>query len=343
MNSTIKEESSQTERKREEFFLYLAVVLMSLIIVVGCIGNILVIIAVKTRRKLRTESNVFVVNLSICDLLFVTCVLPFNIYTYLLDGWFLSDRLCKFIGFLGYTLTGTIIFTITLIAFNRYKLVRDIQSYKRIFQMKNLLLMISIAWTVPFLLMMPPLVEVWGRFGYAHMLVTCNLLLDRESQIFKLFLLVFRTGIPVFFISYFYALIYITMRTSHRRMEKMSCAMGSLEASNHRKEMHLTRIMITIFLVFVVSYFPCTIAGMIDWNNVLSQGFHMFCSITIYIGSAVNPLIYGLMNSQFRRAYKQILCCCVKMTNDHSSTVSQVIIHRVYNRNDTLLSKSNVH
>ncbi|KAK3610620.1 hypothetical protein CHS0354_009079 [Potamilus streckersoni] len=264
-------------------------------------------------------------------------------YTYVLDGWFLSERLCKFIGFLGYTLTGTIIITITLIAFNRYKLVRDTQSYKRIFQMRNLLLMITVAWTVPLFLMIPPLLEVWGRFGYAHMLVTCNLLLDRESQLFKLFLLVFRTGLPVVFISYFYSMIYITMRTSHRRMEKISCAMGSLEASNHRKEMHLTRIMITIFLVFIVSYFPCTIAEMIDWNRILTKRFHMFCTITVYIACALNPLIYGLMNSQFRRAYRQTLCCCVKTTNDHSSTVSQVIIHRVYKRNDTLLTKSNEH
>ena len=66
----------------------------------------MVILAVKNIKKLQTVSNVFVVNLSVCDLLFVGCVLPFNIYTYIADGWFITPPLCKFIGFMGYTLTG---------------------------------------------------------------------------------------------------------------------------------------------------------------------------------------------------------------------------------------------
>ena len=65
--------------------------------------------AVRMTKKLQVVSNVFVVNLSVCDLLFVTIILPFNIYTYITDGWDLPIELCKTIGFLGYTLTGEII------------------------------------------------------------------------------------------------------------------------------------------------------------------------------------------------------------------------------------------
>ena len=73
--------------------------------------------------------------------------------------------------------------------------------------------------------------------------------------------------------------------------------------------MHLTKMMATIFIVFALSYFPCTISSIVDWNTVLSKRFHMFCLITVYMGSAVNPLIYGMMNSQFRLAYYTILLC----------------------------------
>ena len=76
-----------------------------------CAGNLLVILAVRTTRKLQIVSNAFVVNLSVCDLLFVTVILPFNIYTYLTDGWDLPEALCKLIGFLGYTLTGSVSFS----------------------------------------------------------------------------------------------------------------------------------------------------------------------------------------------------------------------------------------
>lgn len=66
----------------------------------------MVLLAVRKVKKLQTVSNMFVMNLSVCDLLSVLCVLPFNIYTYIADGWFIATSLCKIIGFLGYTLTG---------------------------------------------------------------------------------------------------------------------------------------------------------------------------------------------------------------------------------------------
>lgn len=66
----------------------------------------MVLLAVRKIKKLQTVSNIFVMNLSVCDLLFVGCVLPFNVYTYISDGWFIATSLCKFVGFIGYTLTG---------------------------------------------------------------------------------------------------------------------------------------------------------------------------------------------------------------------------------------------
>jgi hypothetical protein len=66
----------------------------------------MVILAVRKIKKLQTVSNIFIVNLSVCDLLSVGCVLPFNMYTYIVDGWYIAIPLCKFVGFLGYTLTG---------------------------------------------------------------------------------------------------------------------------------------------------------------------------------------------------------------------------------------------
>ncbi|XP_050411878.1 G-protein coupled receptor moody [Patella vulgata] len=310
VSSMVDESSSQlkVDVARETVSLYTAVILMAIIIIVGCVGNVMVILAVKTNKKLQSESNKFVVNLSVCDLLFVTMVLPFNIYTYIEDDWFLDHILCKFIGFLGYTLTGTTIITITLIAWNRYKLILDPAGYKSIFAPRNLKIMIVVAWVFPVICLLPALTEIWGKFGYVAMLVTCNLMLNHESQSFKLFLLIVRAAVPCILIVYYYMMIYYTTRQSHLRMSR-SISKSAIEYNNHRKEMHLTRMMIIIFLVFILSYFPCTVSSVIDWNRVLSKRFHMFCIITVYVGSALNPLIYGLMNSQFRLAYFRLLSC----------------------------------
>ena len=162
----------------------------------------------------------------------------------------------------------------------------------------------------PVICLLPALMEMWGKFGYVAMLVTCNLLLDHRSQSYKFF--------PVS------CARWNSMRSdnlllcediphnSHKpRQMRSTQAQQSLtmEKRIHKKEMHLTKMMVTIFVVFILSYFPCTITGIIDWNTILSKQFHMFCTISVYIGSALNPVIYGVMNTQFRNAYLRLLCC----------------------------------
>ncbi|KAL8563495.1 hypothetical protein ACOMHN_066162 [Nucella lapillus] len=310
----------QNESLEARLVLYLAVSLMTIIITVGGIGNVMVILAVRTTKKLQTASNAFVVNLSVCDLVFVIIILPFNMYTYLTDGWDLPHILCRIIGFLGYTLTGTTIITITMIAWNRYKLVVDPKNYQRLFNQCHLAVMLVLTWVIPVGCLMPALLEVWGRFGYVTMMVTCNLLLDHDSQSFKLFLLIIRAVIPTFLILFYYISIYRTTKASHRRVlsrRLLTPTLSSMDQMIQRKEMHLTKMMATIFIVFALSYFPCTISSIVDWNTVLSKRFHMFCLITVYVGSAINPLIYGLMNSQFRGAYYSILLCrCFSFSSD---------------------------
>ncbi|XP_052090650.1 G-protein coupled receptor moody-like [Mytilus californianus] len=304
----------------QDAWVLLAVTLVGLVIGVGCTGNIMVILAIKKKKKLQTISNVFVMNLAVCDLLLLGCVLPFNIYTYISDGWYTTSTLCKLVGFWGYTLTGTTIITLTLIAFNRYKLVLDIGAYKQLYTRRNIILMLMVAWLVPAVCLIPALVGIWGQFGYVPMMVTCNLLLDHRSQLFKIFLMVVRAVLPCFLIVYYYARIYHTTRKSHQRIGKIGRNPSSLDVHNHAKEMHMTRMMLIIFLVFSLSYFPCTVTGMIDWNIVLSKQYHMFCQISIYLGSAANPLVYGLMNSQFRQAYRELVCCFNNYLTTYSLT-----------------------
>lgn len=156
--------------------------------------------------------------------------------------------------------------------------------------------------------------QKWGHFGYIPMLSSCNLDLDNSSQSFKIFLLIVRAAIPCGLIIYFYSSIYVTTRASHQRLHHISrTGSNIMRQINHKREMRMTRMMIAIFVVFVLSYFPCTISSVIDWTKVLSKTIHMFCQTSVFLGSAVNPLLYGFMNEQFRSAYYRILTCKVML------------------------------
>ena len=206
-------------------------------------------------------------------------------------------------------ISGTTLCNITLIAWNRYQLITNLSGYKRQFTTLRTSLMILSSWLLPILLLLPALCGVWGKFGFVAMLVTCNLMLNHESQSFKLFLLIVRAAIPCILIVYFYFHIYSATMKSSKKIQRHSSFSSLLGKIRQKQEMHLTKMVIVIFAIFVVSYFPCTITGIIDWNTVLSKNFHMFCQITVYIGSAMNPVVYGLMNPQYRHAYLRLLTC----------------------------------
>nr|XP_054750207.1 C-C chemokine receptor type 8-like [Lytechinus pictus] len=85
---------------------------LCIISLVGIFGNSLVILAVSVSRKLQTITNVFVVSLSITDLL--TCAsLPFQSLGLVHPaGWPLDPTFCQVIGASIYILTLTSVFTL---------------------------------------------------------------------------------------------------------------------------------------------------------------------------------------------------------------------------------------
>jgi hypothetical protein len=232
-----------------------------------------------------------------------------------------------------FSFAGTTIITITLIAFNRYKLILDPGAYTELYTRRNIFIMLLVAWLVPVACLTPAVIGIWGTFGYVPMLVTCNLLLDHSSLLFKIFLMVVRAGFPCGLIVYFYARIYIATTTSHLRLHRNSRTFSAFGLRKHKQEMHMTRMMLIIFLVFIISYFPCTITGLIDWSMILSKHFHMFCQISIYIGSAINPLVYGLMNSQFRQAYTEFICCFKREASKYNATSAKFLRSSFLERN----------
>lgn len=311
----LTKESSTTNRtaesKNTSFFTYLSISAISFIIISGVAGNLLVLLAVKTSKKLQTISNVFIVNLSTVNLLFALGVLPFHIYTNLNQQSGLNPTLCKSVGLLDYTLTGTAIMTIILIAYNRYRLIGDYQEYRRYFSSNRVCIMLTIVWILPMLCLLPPLLEVWGRFGYVEQLATCNL--HEDDQFFKDILLIVRTLTPSLLIIYYYMCICRTSKASQSRLLKkpgltISRKRDSVKSLRVRNERHMTKMMLTIICVFVLSYFPCTITALIDLHHPLPKPYHLFCRLCIYFSSAINPVIYGLMNTQFSKAYKNIVC-----------------------------------
>jgi len=75
-------------------------VLFGLITVVGLSGNGLVIHVIVTKRRMRTVTNLLLLNLAIADVCFVLVIPPFTAYMQATSSWPFGDVACRLLHYL---------------------------------------------------------------------------------------------------------------------------------------------------------------------------------------------------------------------------------------------------
>lgn len=69
----------------------------------------------------------------------------------------------------------------------------------------------------------------------------------------------------------------------------------------------VTRMCFTVFLCFVFCFVPFLLLNIADKHNRAPQVLHMFCANLTWLNSCINPMLYAVMNRQFRQAYRLLL------------------------------------
>lgn len=99
-------------------FILVQIIFYVFIYTIGTIGNLLVIYVILVNRKLKTVTNMYLLNLAIADIIYLQG-LPFSMVTLAKRKWIFKLSLCKIF----WTMTGvnqfTGIFILTVLAFDR--------------------------------------------------------------------------------------------------------------------------------------------------------------------------------------------------------------------------------
>ncbi|XP_031710052.1 G-protein coupled receptor 84 [Anarrhichthys ocellatus] len=69
----------------------------------------------------------------------------------------------------------------------------------------------------------------------------------------------------------------------------------------------VTRMCFIVFLCFVFCFVPFLLLNIADKHNRAPQILHMFCANLTWLNSCINPVLYAVMNRQFRQAYHVLL------------------------------------
>ncbi|ENN83318.1 hypothetical protein YQE_00323, partial [Dendroctonus ponderosae] len=266
-----------------------------IIMIVGVLGNLLTLVALLRHSKIRTVAAAFIASLCLSDLLFCFLVLPFSASQFFHGTWIHGDVLCKMIPTLRYGTIGVSLLSIASISINRYILIAWPQCYAKIYTKTKVILYISLIWVFSYGLQVPTLLGQWGVYGMDERLGTCSIKPDANGSSSKTALFIIGFALPSVIIVLCYSNIFWVVRQSHKRLAQHS----SNGSKFKRSEMKITKMVLVIFICFVVCYLPITIVKIFD-TRVEHAPLHVLSYLLIYLASCVNPVVYVTMNKQYR-------------------------------------------
>lgn len=278
-------------------------VIYAIVFIVGFLGNTLTIYVVVRYAKLKTVTNMYILNLAVADEIYILGI-PFLGTNSVLSYWPFGEFFCKLCmtadGLSQFAST----FCLTFMSVDRFlAVVYPIRSAKwRKLQVAKIVS--GVVWVVSFLVVLP--VTVYSRVQ--EDLNTCNLSWPEPSQLWSVVFILYTSILgffgPLVIISIGYLLIVIKVRSA-----------GVRAGLNKRRksERKVTRMVVIIVLVFVICWLPFYTTNMVNLVHIIPENETMaavYFSLVIltYVNSCANPVLYGFLSDNFRQSFLKALC-----------------------------------
>uniref|UniRef100_A0AAY4DT80 G-protein coupled receptors family 1 profile domain-containing protein n=1 Tax=Denticeps clupeoides TaxID=299321 RepID=A0AAY4DT80_9TELE len=303
------------------YVLVILTVLMVTLVVVVVGGNALVILAFVVDKSLRNQSNYFFLNLAISDFLVGAFCIPIYIPYILTGRWMLGRGLCKLWLVMDYLLCTASVFNIVLISYDRFLSVTRAVRYRAQQGMTNQAVVKMVAvWVLAFLLYGPAIIFwelVVGKSivpadqCFAEFYCTWYFLLSAST---------FEFFSPLVSVAFFNFSIYLNI---HRR-NKNRCRAARKDrqaeveqrwtdsgGSRLSRDKKIAKSLAVIVCVFAVCWAPYTLLMIIRAacsGSCVENHWYEVTFWLLWLNSAINPFLYPLCHSSFRRAFAKILC-----------------------------------
>ncbi|XP_013087079.2 neuropeptide Y receptor type 2-like [Biomphalaria glabrata] len=284
------------------------------LIVAGLAANIIVIIVICQKKTLRSTRNIYILNLSVCDVIMCSVCMPFSLVKLTLKKWTMGSVMCRIVPALATIDVLVSTLTIIVIALDRYlAIVHTSQVTTR-----HVVSALLIIWTLAILLSTPLFCfhKIDTQELFQHVFVQQCIdhwpdELFREVYTTVVMLIQYLT--PTCFISCLHARIcnFLRYRLEERPGSDTQIQTKAREdLKRHRRNMVLLTAMA---MVFSVTWLPLTLLNITaDLGHEVFQEsqYNLLHAISLLLAmssSLANPVMYGWFNTNFRKAFCELL------------------------------------
>ncbi|XP_049927697.1 opsin-3 [Epinephelus moara] len=273
--------------------------------VFGFCNNVVVIILYCKFKRLRTPTNLLLVNISLSDLLVSVIGINFTFAACVKGGWTWSQATCVWDGFSNSLFGIVSIMTLAALAYERYIRVVHAQvvDFPWAWRAIGHIWLYSLAWTGA------PLLG-WNRYTLEIHQLGCSLDWTSKDPNDASFILLFLLAcffVPVGIMIYCYGNILYTVQML-RSIQDLQTVQIIKILRYEKKVAIMFFLMITCFLVCWTPYAVVSMLEAFGRTNMVSPTVAIIPSFFAKSSTAYNPLIYVFMSRKFRRCLLQLLC-----------------------------------
>ena len=293
---------------KEVQYASLVIVLYIIVILVGAIGNTMVVITVVKTRKMWDATNIFIANLAISDVFVCVFDLPLSAYYQITDKWIFGEALCHVILPALAVVVYDSTLTLTLISIDRYLLIVFPLKSKFTVRMAivfvAIIAVVSLAVASPIALYSKYVIHDDPELNIHRLYCIEQWPHPKYRMVYTIVTLLCQYFLPLLAIGILYYLIFRRVRQRPQPISKKR---------SRKPRTRTTKMLVAVVAVFAVTWTPFHLLSLVaELNYDLVKGRWYKLSdallrVLAMSSSCINPILYAWLNDNYRKAFLSMI------------------------------------
>ncbi|KAG9508621.1 Allatostatin-A receptor, partial [Fragariocoptes setiger] len=281
-------------------------IIFSVIIVVGLLGNIIVVTVILQDPLGLTPTNILVMDLSLSDLSFIVFCIPFTGWDYAVNDWVFGEAWCKFNQYLIVVCALNSIYTLVLMSIDRFMAVVYPLACMPYRTSRNVFIAILAKWLLIVCVSLPVL-QMHGISSFApSQRRSCHFLSQQYNALhFQAIFFASSYALPL-------TLIILLYHSMLKRLWFGKKPQGHRESNKTiESRKRVTGLVAGIVVVFAFCWLPIQLMLVLmrlGFNQPPTPTYvtiQVFAHALGYMNSCVNPIVYAYASETFHAAFRR--------------------------------------
>lgn len=316
----------------------LKIILRFCFVIVFCIGlcgNLFVCIVVMQQRRMRTVMNCFTLNLAISDLIIIVIFLPSQYAAYENNqNWPFGNIGCRITYSTVPVCVSVSTGTLLAISCERFRgIVFPFQPRLRLTTVRRLIIVL---WIVSITTALPLMIIAGTKPSPTGNNIFCDELWPNpdSSRHYWIAMFLLQYVIPLIVMSVLYGVAGWKLQQRSRFLAQNSRGrVGSInytaEMARQRQSQKITKMLVALILIYSFCMLPQHVVYFWRmYGNLENSKYYLYVfrisNVFTMANSALNSIVYGTLQADFRKAYKLFFlkckcCSCIEIQKENSS------------------------